>query len=60
MIDQDRVAKIAQAAIDKKGGPLIPQEVVDLAFQIVIDDAVEESAKELGWMLKDLDQEEAT
>ena len=39
----------AWLAIDRKQGPLTPKEVHDLAFQIIIDEAVEESAKELGW-----------
>lgn len=35
--------------IDAKNAPLSPKEVYDLALEMIIDDAVERSAKELGW-----------
>jgi hypothetical protein len=46
---QAKVEKAAQDAIDRKQEPLTPKEAHDLALQIIIDEAVEESAKELGW-----------
>jgi hypothetical protein len=62
-----RTVETVQAIIDSKDAPLPPQEVEDLAIQIIIDAVVERAANELGWragqaikerMLKDLDQEE--
>jgi hypothetical protein len=61
-----RTVETAQAVIDAKDAPLTPQEVEDLAIQIIIDATVEQAAKELGWrasqdikarMLKDLEEE---